>query len=471
MTERLLSKVRRLRQSDETWLCTARRAPTWIMPDDQPAYRPYVVLVVVQASEFIRRTEIKDERPTPDVVLEELLNAMRTSLPRMLVGFGRRRRPARIVLDDADLVQALAPRLAEIDVGCEYRARLPLVDATLREMEAHMNKRDPIPGLLSVPGATQPLVEEFFAAAAGFYRQSPWDWIDNADPIEVRYPADGRARYALVLGSGRETFGLSLYESEDDLRTMFTSRDPEQTTPQVSWFSLVFEEATAMSFDDLDAMERYGWPVAGDWAYPLAIKVSPEDDFGIPSASELMWLAATLRVLPDFLVVHLDARSGYLRRPAEATYELPEIHGGRQIALRYPVDLLGLDWIDFEEDGEMDEPNEELEDFIADWYWDEASHEFARQLGAFLFDFLDELATTGLSDRTWQKHVDNCWLIGRFVCGYGYYDEFSPEIFAGEPSYLYEFRRKVSDSKYAVASYKATWRKLVRYARSLGDGE
>jgi len=62
-------------------------------------------------------------------------------------------------------------------------------------------------------------------------------------------------------------------------------------------------------------------------------------------------------------------------------------------------------------------------------------------------------------------------LIGKFVCSYGYYDKFSPEIFAGEPSYLYEFRRRVSDSRYAVASYKATWRKLVRYVRSLGYGD
>ena len=28
-----------------------------------------------------------------------------------------------------------------------------------------------------------------------------------------------------------------------------------------------------------------------------------------------------------------------------------------------------------------------LEAFIQDWYWDEASHEFARQAGSFLFPF------------------------------------------------------------------------------------
>jgi len=38
-------------------------------------------------------------------------------------------------------------------------------------------------------------------------------------------------------------------------------------------------------------------------------------------------------------------------------------------------------------------------------------------------------------------------------------------------SYENEFRRKVSDSKYALNSYRATWRKLERYVLSLGYEE
>ena len=111
---------------------------------------------------------------------------------------------------------------------------------------------------------------------------------------------------------------------------------------------------------------------------------------------------------------------------------------------------------------------QELEEFVQDWYWDEQSHEFARQVGALLFRFMDYLETTGLSRQTLNRHSRNCWCIGKFECDYGYHDTFSPEIFLGEPSFLYEFKRKVNDSKYAVASYKATWRKLARYIRSLG---
>jgi hypothetical protein len=117
--------------------------------------------------------------------------------------------------------------------------------------------------------------------------------------------------------------------------------------------------------------------------------------------------------------------------------------------------------------------NEELEDFIQDWYYDKKSHKFAQQTGIFLFQFIDNLEKQGLSERTIRKHTENCWSIGILECQYGYNDKFSPDIFIDEEaSYLYEFKRKHSDSKYAIDSYKATWRKLAKYVKSLGhEGE
>jgi hypothetical protein len=464
MARSLLDKAHRLRQSDATWLCAVRRAHSWVMPKNRPSYRPYTVLVLEQETELIRRIYTQEEQPTPDAVLEMLLKAMLSPLlgPLLspLVGFGKRVRPASILLDDADLVQALAPRLSEIDIRCDYSPALPLVDASVREIGARMTKREPIPGLLSVPGATEPLVRELFAAAADYYRQAPWRWMNNSFPIEARYPPDGRTRYAVVLGSGGEFFGLSLYETTEDLRLMYSGAE----AGQIPSFSLVLEEATAMAFDDLDAMEKYGWPVAGERAYPLAIKKPSTGAWGVPSASEIAWLAATLRVIPDFVVRHLHADRG-LPRPAEATYPLPDVHGSQKIALRYPINLL-------EPEAQEEEEQElELEEYIQDWYWDEQSHEFARQVGKLLFQFMDHLERTGLSERTIRKHINNCWVIGWLECGYGYHDTFSPEIFLRQPSFTIEFKRKVSDSKYAVASYKTTWRKLARYVRSLGYGE
>lgn len=335
MTSNRLDKLHRLRQSDATWQCAVRRAPFWIMPKDRPFYRPFVILVLDQDTELIYKTDVQNERPTPEIILEILFKTMQGTL----LNLWHRGRPARILVDDAKLAQALAPRLAELDIRCDYRATLPQANTALLEMEAHATKRKPVPGLLRVPGVTVPLVAELYAAAADYYRQKPWRWMENWLPIEVRYPPDGRARYALVLGGGGDVYGLSLYESLEDLDIVFSDTSPEQHAAQVSWLSLVLDEATGMSFADLDAIEQYGWPVAGERAYPMAIKATPKGDWGvIPSASELAWLAAALRVLPDFVTRHLHADRG-MPRPAHATYSLPGVHGGQKIVLRFPAEV------------------------------------------------------------------------------------------------------------------------------------
>jgi hypothetical protein len=411
---------------------------------------------VEQDRELIRHIRVRgSDKPTSDQLLEVLCKAMR----RPMIGSGKRIRPARILSDDAELVQELAPQLAEVGVQCEYRASLPLLDDLSLMLTAGPRlKQEPVPGLLSIGGAAEPLLHEFFTAAAAYYRQSPWQRIENWDPIEVRYPPESPPRYALVLGSGGEFFGLSLYESRDHLRLVFSNPEPERTCEQVPWVSVVFEEAMTMAFEDLDAIEKYGWPVAGERAYPATFRTTPPGEWGLPSALDLAWLAAALRAIPDFLVRHAVTSRG-LPRPAEAIFSLPEAHGNHKVALHYPVSL-------------ADPEEEMLEEYIQDWHADEPSHEFARQVGAFLFEFMDHLATTGLAESTLRKHESNCWAIGYLECQYGCHDTFSPQIFAGEPAFLYEFERKFSDSKYAVASYQATWRKLARYARSVrGEGD
>jgi len=459
MNPKLLTKLLKIRQGNATWQCTLRRAPVWITPKKQPAYRPFILLVVDQDSEIILKTEIITERPDTQAVLDQLYKTMQGTLFNLL----QAQRPARISIDNAELAQACVPELAELGIRCDHRASLPQLNEALVELETNMNQREPIPGLLSVPGASVPLVAELFAATAEFYRQTPWRWIENFEPIEVRYPADNeKARYALVLGSGGEFYGLSLYESLADLDLVF-SRTPEKPTSQpMTWVSIILEAATTMSFADLDAIERFGWPVAGDKAYPLAMKaISGTDKSEVPTASELAWLAAAMRAIPTFLREHLHADRG-LPRAAQVSLPLPDVHGHQHIALRYPAGAASV----VKSVAQAEDP--ELEAYLADWHWDEKSHEFARQMGRFLFQFLDSLDDSHLSEQTIRKHESNCWCIGWLESGYGYHDTFTPTIFLGGPNFDIEFKRKVSDSKSAINSYEATWRKLEKYIYSLG---
>jgi hypothetical protein len=452
MSRSRLKRIRRLTQRDATWLCCTRRAYLWITPKDgASSHRPYTTLVMDRDREVIRKIQVHGpEPPTPDQVLEVLHEAML----KPILGSGGRGRPTLILLQDAEMAQALAPRLAEIGVRCSHRTPLPLMDTWFPRMtRGSLKAQDPTPGLMSVPGVTEPMLRDLFAAAAIYYRQAPWRWIENWEPIEVRYPAKSSPRYLLVLGSGGEYFGLSLYESLDDVRVVLSHHDPDQTHELIPWMSVIFEEASIMAFEDLDALEKYGWPVAGEKAYPWVFKTVPHSDPRLPGRSDLALLAAAMRVLPFFVTHRLKANQGR-PSPAEAIYALSGVHGGQDIALSYPVSLI-------------DPEEEALEEYIEDWHWDEPSHQFARQVGKFLFAFMDHLATTGLAESTLRKHESNCWAIGLLECEYGYHDTFSPQIFTGGPSFLYEFKRKFSDSKYAVTSYQATWRKLDRYARSV----
>ncbi|MGK7946691.1 MAG: hypothetical protein AB4058_19705 [Microcystaceae cyanobacterium] len=113
--------------------------------------------------------------------------------------------------------------------------------------------------------------------------------------------------------------------------------------------------------------------------------------------------------------------------------------------------------------------NEDLESFIDEWYWDEKFHQYAQELGQFILGFLHHLTEQNLSKKTIKKHTDNCWLIGAFECGYGFREQFSPEevFFSSEANYETEFTRKVSDSSYAIASYRSTWRKIYKYTQEV----
>jgi hypothetical protein len=471
MDNEILGKLLKIRQSNTTWLCTVRRAPFWEFPKKGEPTRPFFTLVYEPGTDKVMNTHVTPTLPDAATVMRSLIEAMQGSILTLM----QKKRPDQILVDNAELAQALAPQLAPLNIRCNYRSQMPELRDVLIEMETHLNGRKPIPGILSIPGVTVPLGAELYESAAAYYKLKPWRWIENWDPIEIRFPPEGRARYALVLGSGGEFFGLSLYESLADVNLMLSGANPKKRAGRsYTWLSVVLDKATAMSFADLDAVEQYGWSIAAKKAHPTVFKAtSGKDDWGnnLPNASELTWLAAALCALPGFLKEHLHADRG---RPLnrQAVAQLIGVYGNQQIFLRYPAE---------ENPPEADfmavvaakakqfnaPPNEELEEYIEDWYSDEESHEYARQVGAFLFRFFEYLETTGLSRATMRKHESNCWCIGKLECDYNYREAFTPAIFKGGPNFVVEFFQEYANSGSEVKSYEATWRKLEKYVESL----
>ncbi len=328
-TDRLLEKVRRLRQSKETWEGSSRLGRTWITPRNQPPYRPYLILVANMAGAILR-SQVMEKAPTPDQMFEQLLNAML----HPTLGSGRARRPKAINLDDPGYVSALTPRLADLAVSCQHRISLPSLQNALGSLERGMNRGEPIPGLLTIPSVTPPLVGHLFELAADFYRATPWRWLDDNDSMEIRYPLDGVPRYASVMGSGGEIFGLAVYDTLDDLRRIFEPQlSAQQLLRRSTWLVLFFEEAMAMSFDDLDAMAKYGWSVPSEKAYPVFGRTTKTGELSLPTKADLFWMEAALAGILTYLPEH---KQNFLQ-PAERRLAITTISGKTQLHLKLPA--------------------------------------------------------------------------------------------------------------------------------------
>jgi hypothetical protein len=368
------------------------------------------------------------------------------------------------VLDDRELVDALTAPCAAIGVRCEYAASLPAAEAVLREVTAQLGGDDDRPSLSVAPGVTPPLLADFYAAAAHFYQQAPWRWVDNLAAIEVRYPADSpTTRYAVIMGFGGQEFGLAVFPTAQDIRLQYQGIAPAQLMRKMTAMSVTYGEPDLLSFTDLDAIHNFNWPIAGPNAYPLVMKSVPPGKLRPLTAAELALCAAAQRTLPDFVAQHRQAVGATLAA-AEATYPLTNVHANQQIAYRFPARIPELERLS----QAAQQSDQELEEMIEQWYDDDVSHAFARQVGALLLDFMNYLAASGLSEATLRRHEENAWLIGKFTCDARSDRLYTPALFLGPPAYLEEFRRKVSASAVALDAYQATWRRLARFVREQG---
>lgn len=327
--ERLLKQAQRLNPRDEYWAGTTRLARMWVTPRQAPPYRPYVTLWLSQDGKIIG-SNVRAHPPTAEDLFEELLRAMR----RPALGAGRARRPTRLYMDNAEDVAALTPRLEALHIQCVYRPALSMADAVMVEMETQMGKYEPLPGLVSIPSVTPQMLGHLYQLAAQFYQTSPWEWFHDQHPFAITCPPEATPRYAIVMGSAGEVFGLAVYDRLEDLRSIFTSPvSPRQMAKMSTWFVLFFEEAPAMSFDDLDAMAENDWAVAASDAYPVFGRTTPDRELALPSASDLLWMEGALGALLAYMDAHMEVTQGAVQ-PADLRVSVPRVDGETEVYFR-----------------------------------------------------------------------------------------------------------------------------------------
>jgi len=327
--ERLLQQAQKLTQRDEYWAGATRLARMWVTPKKAPPYRPYITLWLSQDGKIVA-SKAHQHPPSADALVAELLQAMR----RPALGAGRARRPSRLYLDNAEQVALLSPVLEALDIACVYRPALAMADEVMAAMETDLGAYAPLPGLASIPSVTPEQLGHLYHLAAQLYQASPWAWFHDHHPFAITCPPEDAPRYAIVMGSGGEVFGLAVYDRLADLRSMFAPPGlPRQRARRCTWSVLFFEAAPAVSFEDLDAMAANDWPVAAPHAYPVFGRASSDEDFELPSRSDLLWMEGALGALVAYMDAHMKIDQGVVE-PADLILSVPRVDGETQVHFR-----------------------------------------------------------------------------------------------------------------------------------------
>jgi tetratricopeptide (TPR) repeat protein len=335
MPRRSATPIPRLPRLNETWFVAIQRLRVWIEPPHEKPQRPILVLVLNADIGTIRGSQMFPTTPTPAQVRDTLFQVMRRPVPYG----GEPGVPRQVFVEERALADALAELLRKesLDIAVATRPQPPEVSESIHEFEEQANPNDDPPGILSVADATPELGGEFFAAAAEFYRAAPWIKLSNAQVLAFKLPTDADDRYVIVMGQGGVEYGLAMYSRWEDVVRMFTaSDDPREAFPESGAHSLMFNPITQMPFDDLDAIEQYGWEIAGDDAYPFPVIFNPPE-VKRPPRVELRAYVILLRVIPLLMRDHLKSDGHGDYRAFEARVSVPTMDGAVEIVAKYPA--------------------------------------------------------------------------------------------------------------------------------------
>lgn len=336
MTKSSINKVRNLKQKEETWEIAVQAAQTWIEPTKGDPYRPWYVLIMSTDDKIVRH-DMYPKKPTTHEISESLFKAMR----RPMLGAGSKRRPTTVLFDDERFFDEISPILSEIGIESKKQHTLFYSNAALKALDAKLNDDD-MGSLLSISGVTVPLLAKVFEAAATYYRLAPWEMLPEEEfAIEIRYPADGKARYAVVIGRAGESFGLSVSDTLDDLKQMIAKAQSNTIySGDYSALSFTYESAFYLAFEDLDAIEKYDWDIPNEKAYPSILRFNPKKGLLLPGKEDIFWLEAVLPALNEFFGKNFDADEFFLsfgEKEQKYKIEVQTLGGKESVFIKLPV--------------------------------------------------------------------------------------------------------------------------------------
>jgi len=291
-------------RANETWQGGFARLPGWITEERD---KPFRAVTAIWGSLKTGKVGTGDGgQPRDELDFAVAVDALVDFAAGQYAGY----RPGKLEVNDRALAEHLSGLLADANIRVEHRHRLLMIDRCIEDMTKFMFKGKPVPpGYLQGKGVTPERVQAFAEAARDFYEAAPWQDLSNEDLIEIESPrTDDAFRFALVLGNAGYEFGLGFYRSQDHFWDSHNADDPRKYFLAVGGvWSLTFGDITLIPFSDADLWEDLALPVAGDNAYPVAMRFEPPSRMRRPSADVLSFLEGLMRALAATTEDEMDA--------------------------------------------------------------------------------------------------------------------------------------------------------------------
>lgn len=284
----------------EEWVGSLVEFPGFVNDEGAP-YRPTMVLWYEPETDCIIDSQLV--RPEHGLMRAAGLFHLATREPKA----GPPRRPRRVRVSDRALATALAGSLGDVEV---VLSETPEIDEVIASMREHFRERGGDEASESrsyLTGGVDPVTMGiFFSAAATFYDAAPWEVIPPDEMLGVECKALGiQDGIAIVVGQLGQTFGVSIYFTRADADKMLALSEEAYTTGALPRDAALPDRHIMVSFDtrseldrgELAEVEKYGWDVWNDSAYPRAALIEHDLASRTLTTEELVGVAAVLTAI------------------------------------------------------------------------------------------------------------------------------------------------------------------------------
>lgn len=227
-----------------------------------------------------------DELQTRDWIVRQLANPGAAS--------SRPGRPRELLLEDQHLLQALRFTFQPAGVKLRVDTRTGALDHFLFRMNEELGREEDF-SLVEAWGRERAL--EVYCAAERFFLAKPWEKFPNSLVLSYATP-EGEVLGVVVMGSGREEYGLSLYPSPNEAHAML------EGAPAFPAMGFGLHTPAFIPWLDLDLMDRHGLRFP-DGQYPWFL--APHGALSTGELENLHWL---LQIFPELSDPHQLVRDG-----------------------------------------------------------------------------------------------------------------------------------------------------------------